>query len=98
MLDTIARSFWNSAWCDVSVYSTRELENGVKDFYELDDWKQCELLFELIERMAAHGLGSLEKLSKKESKAPELIWAEICVARGIDVCSIPERLLSAGKV
>lgn len=98
MLDTIARSSWNSGWCDVSVYSTRGLENGVKDFYELDDWKQCELPFELIERMAAHGLGSREKLSKKESKAPELIWAEICVARGIEVCSIPERLLSAGRV
>jgi hypothetical protein len=73
------------------------LERGVKDFHELDDWKQCELLFELIERMGAHGLGSLEKLSKKESKAPEVIWAEICVARGIEVCSIPERVLSAGR-
>jgi hypothetical protein len=41
----------------------------MKDFYELDDWKQCELLFELIERIGAKDVGSLEMLSEKEGKA-----------------------------
>ncbi|MGA8690380.1 MAG: hypothetical protein WB662_10865 [Methyloceanibacter sp.] len=42
----------------------------MKDFYELDDWQQCELLFELIERIGANDVRSLEELSEKEGKAP----------------------------
>jgi hypothetical protein len=74
-----------------------EAESEMKDFYELDDWKQCELLFELIERIGAKDVGSLEKLSEKEGKAPQVIWREMCLARGIELSSIPERVLSAGR-
>ncbi|MGA8690763.1 MAG: hypothetical protein ACLQF1_18745 [Methyloceanibacter sp.] len=69
----------------------------MKDFYELDDWKQCELLFDLIERIGANDVRSLEELSEKEGKAPHAIWKEMCLARGIEVCSIPERVLMAGR-
>jgi hypothetical protein len=40
----------------------------MKDFHELDDWKQCELLFELIERIGAKDVGSLEKLPRRKAK------------------------------
>ena len=69
----------------------------MKDFYELDDWKRCELLFELIERIGANDVRSLEALSEKEGKAPHVIWAEMCKERGIELCSIPERVLMAGR-
>jgi hypothetical protein len=69
----------------------------MKDFYELDDWKQCELLFELIERIGANDVRSLEALSEKEGKSPHVIWAEMCKGRGIELCSIPERVLMAGR-
>jgi hypothetical protein len=70
----------------------------MKDFYELDEWKQCELLFELIERLGSDDVRSLEALSEKVGKAPPAIWREMCSARGIEVCSIPERVLTAGWV
>jgi len=38
----------------------------VKDFYEIDDWKQCELLIELIELIGINDVRSLEELSEKE--------------------------------
>jgi len=66
----------------------------MKDFYEVDDWQQCELLFELIERIGANDVRSLEELSEKEGKAPHVIWTEMCRARGIELCSIPERVLA----
>ena len=69
----------------------------MKDFYELDDWKQCELLMELIERLDAQHVHSLEALSEKEGKAPHVIWKRMCVVRGIELCSIPERVLTAGR-
>ena len=47
----------------------------MKDFYELEDWKQCELLFELIEHIGASDVSSLEELSKKLGKAPQIIWS-----------------------
>ncbi len=71
-------------------------ENVVKDFYEIEDWKQCELLFELIELIGSNDVCSLEQLSKKESKTLEEIWANICKTRGIELCTIPERILMAG--
>jgi hypothetical protein len=70
----------------------------MKDFYELDDWKQSELLMELIERLGAENARSLQVLSEKEGRAPLVIWSEMCVARGIELCSIPERVLTAGRV
>jgi hypothetical protein len=69
----------------------------MKDFYELDDWKQCELLFDLIERIGANDVRSLEALSQKEGKLPQMIWAEMCKGRGIELCSIPERVLRADR-
>jgi hypothetical protein len=69
----------------------------MKDFYELDDWKQCELLIELIERIAWKDVRSLEALSEKEGGAPHIIWPEMCLGRGIEVCSTPERVLTAGR-
>jgi len=45
----------------------------MKDFYELDDWKQCELPIELIERLGANHVRSLEALSEKEGKARPII-------------------------
>ena len=39
----------------------------------MDDWKQCKLNFEIIERIGANGVRSLEELSKKEGKAPEVM-------------------------
>jgi hypothetical protein len=69
----------------------------MKDFYELEDWKQCELLFELVERMGANGVPSLEQLSKKEGKAPHVIWTEMCASRGFELCSIPERVFGGGR-
>jgi hypothetical protein len=53
----------------------------MKDFYELEDWKQCELLIELIERIAWKDVRSLEALSEKEGRAPHIIWSEMCLAR-----------------
>ena len=73
------------------------LRANMKDFYELEDWKQCELLFELIERIGANDVRSLEALSEKVGKAPHAIWTEMCLARGIELCSIPERVLTAGR-
>ena len=71
-------------------------QSEMKDFYELEDWKQCELLFELIERMGANDVSSLEQLSKKEGKAPYVIWTEMCASRGFELCSIPERVFDGG--
>jgi hypothetical protein len=34
---------------EVESWATFDDENGVRDFYEIEDWKQCELLIELIE-------------------------------------------------
>ena len=62
-------------------------ESGVKDFYEIDDWKQCELLIELIELIGINDVRSLEELSEKEGKAPHKIWANICKERGIEFCT-----------
>ena len=31
---------------------------------------------------------------KRECKTPEAIWANICKARGIERCTIPERVLT----
>jgi hypothetical protein len=53
----------------------------MKDFYELDDWKQCELLMDLIERLASENVRSLEALSEKAGKAPQVIWSEMPGAR-----------------
>jgi hypothetical protein len=72
-------------------------ESGVKDFYEIDDWKQCELLIELIELIGINDVRSLEELSEKEGKAPHEIWANICKERGIEFCTIPERVLMARR-
>jgi hypothetical protein len=69
----------------------------VKDFYEIDDWKQCELLIELIELIGINDVRSLEELSEKEGEAPHEIWANICKERGIELCTIPERVLMAGR-
>jgi hypothetical protein len=69
----------------------------MKDFYELDDGKQCELLFELMERIGANDVRSLEAFSEKEGKAPHVIWAEMCREPGIELCSVPERVLTAGR-
>jgi hypothetical protein len=72
-------------------------ESGVKDFYEIDDWKQCELLIELIELIGSNDVRSIEELSEKEGKPRHEIWANICKARGIEFCTIPERVLMAGR-
>jgi hypothetical protein len=69
----------------------------MRDFYELDDWQQCELLFDLIERIGASDVRSLEELAKKKGKAPQVLWTEMCKARGIEPCTIPERVLVAGR-
>jgi hypothetical protein len=45
-------------------------QNEVKDFYEMEDWKQCELLIELIELIGSNDVRSLEELSKKEVRRP----------------------------
>ena len=70
-------------------------QNGVKDFYEIEDWQQCELLIDLIELIGSNNVSSLEKLSKKKGEAPQQIWANICKSRGIELCTIPERILMA---
>jgi hypothetical protein len=72
-------------------------QNEVKDFYEMEDWKQCELLIELIELIGSNDVRSLEELSKKEGKTPQEIWANICKVRGFELCTIPERVLTAGR-
>ena len=72
-------------------------QNGVKDFYEIEDWQQCELLIDLIELIGSNNVSSLEKLSKKKGEAPQQIWANICKSRGIELCTIPERILVAGQ-
>ena len=69
----------------------------MKDFYELEDWKQCELLFELIEHIGASDVSSLEELSKKLGKAPQIIWSEMCLSRGFELCNIPERIFASGR-
>jgi hypothetical protein len=71
-------------------------ENRMKDFYEIEDWKQCELLIELIELIGRNDVCSLEELSERDGKTPQEIWANICKARGIEFCTIPERILMAG--
>src|SRR6476646_9164790 len=71
-------------------------QSEMKDFYELEDWKQCELIFELIERMGANDVSSLEQLSKKEGKGPQVIWTEMCLSRGLELCNIPERVFGGG--
>ena len=43
-------------------------QNGVKDFYEIEDWQQCELLIDLIELIGSNNVSSLEKLSKKKRR------------------------------
>jgi hypothetical protein len=68
-------------------------QNGVKDFYEIEDWQQCELLIDLIELIGSNNVSSLEKLSKKKGEAPQ----NICKSRGIELCTIPERILMAGQ-
>jgi hypothetical protein len=55
-------------------------QSEMKDFYELEDWKQCELLFELIERMGANDVSSLEQLSKKEGRDRKL-FGQRCASR-----------------
>lgn len=72
-------------------------QNGVKDFYEIEDWQQCELLIDLIELIGSNNVSSLEKLSKKKGEAPQQIWANICKSRGIELCTIPKRILMAGQ-
>ena len=69
----------------------------MKDFYELDDWQQCELLFDLIERIGADDVRSLGELAKKKRKAPQILWIEMCKARGIEPCTVPERVSAAGR-
>ena len=54
---------------DTGRRARREAKSEMKDFYELDDWKQCELPIELIERLGANHVRSLEALSEKEGKA-----------------------------
>jgi hypothetical protein len=83
--------FANGAVREVEVesWATFDDENGVRDFYEIEDWKQCELLIELIELMGTNDVRSLEELSKKEGKAPEEVWANLCKTRGIELCTIP---------
>ena len=56
-----------------------------------------ELLIELIELIGSNDVRSLEELSKKEGKTPQEIWANICKARGFELCTIPERVLTAGR-
>ena len=51
-------------------------QNGVKDFYEIEDWQQCELLIDLIELIGSNNVSSLEKLSKKKGEAPQQILSE----------------------
>jgi hypothetical protein len=49
----------------------REGASEVKDFYELDDWKQCELPFELIEcigRVAAFAVNALFAFATRAKK------------------------------
>jgi hypothetical protein len=74
-----------------------EAESEVKDFYEIDDWKQSELLIELIERFGRAHVGSLEELAEREGKSPDMIWAKMCKERGIELCTIPERVSMAGR-
>jgi hypothetical protein len=72
-------------------------QSEMKDFYEIEDWKQCELHFELIERMGTNDVSSLEKLSNKEGKGPPAIWTEMCLSRGFELCNIPERVFGGGR-
>jgi hypothetical protein len=69
----------------------------LKDFYEIDEWMQCELLIELIERIGRTHVCSLEELAEKEGRSPDVIWVEMCKERGIELCTIPERVLMAGR-
>ena len=39
-------------------------ENAV-NFHEIEDWKQCELLIELIELIGSNDVRSLAELSEK---------------------------------
>ena len=55
------------------------------------------LLIDLIELIGSNNVSSLQKLSKKKGEAPQKIWANICKSRGIELCTIPERILMAGQ-
>jgi hypothetical protein len=42
----------------------------MKDFYEIDDWKQCELLFELIERIGTTMSDRSKSFPRKKARHP----------------------------
>jgi hypothetical protein len=76
------------------LFSARSLRQGQghsksKDFYEIDEWKQCELLIELIERIGRTHVCSLEELAENEGRSPDVIWAEMCKERASSYAPFP---------
>ena len=68
----------------------------MKDFYDLDEWKQVELLTLLLERVAENNVWSLEALAELENRTPDSIWLELCKNCGAEPCSIPVRIMREG--
>ena len=66
----------------------------LKDFSEIDGPQQYQLMVGLLQRFADSGAPSLEALCEKESSTPDSIWEDLCRARGIEPCSVPEFLMT----
>jgi hypothetical protein len=66
----------------------------LKDFSEIDGPQQYELMVGLLRRFADSGAPWLDALCEKESSTPDSIWEDLCRARVVEPCSVPEFLMT----
>jgi hypothetical protein len=63
------------------------------NFYAVSAFKRSELLTEALLRCSKADVDCIGELAIIEQKTPEQIWAEICEAKKVELCSIPELVI-----
>jgi hypothetical protein len=63
------------------------------DFYDIHEFERSELLKEALRRCSKAKVSTLSELALIEETPAEQIWADICKAKNIEPCSIPNRVM-----
>jgi len=64
----VCAGFTSGAVCRVEVESeVKTFDENAVNFHEIEDWKQCELLIELIELIGSNDVSLARRTFRKES-------------------------------
>jgi hypothetical protein len=65
----------------------------MRDFNDLSMEAKVELLVVIVSSMIRAGARTLDQLGARDRRTTGQVWEEACLMAGIELCTIPSRLI-----